>query len=290
MNRVTTLIPVYNGAQYVGNAIRSVLAQSHPDVEVIVIDDGSTDDTPQVLSQFGDAIRVLRQQNSGHVRSRNNGARIATGNWLAFLDADDEWEPTKLASQLALADESVGLVYTDRRNIGETHRIWEFGSQFNTLWDGDIFEPLLFGNFVTVSSAVIRREWFERLSGFDADLLVCEDWDMWLRFAGAGGRTAVCREPLTRYRWHADSMTYNQQRMCDGRLKVVERALASARGRQLPHAVARRSLAATWQTSAWYAEPTERWNAFKWYVRACLYWPWNLAAYKGMVKCCLARS
>jgi hypothetical protein len=78
--------------------------------------------------------------------------------------------------------------------------------------------------------------------------------------------------------------------MCDGRLKVVERALASARGRQLPHAVARRSLAATWQTSAWYAEPTERWNAFKWYVRACLYWPWNLAAYKGMVKCCLARS
>src|SRR5262244_1040578 len=106
MVTVSILIPVYNGAQYIRNAVQSVLHQRDVDVEVIVIDDGSTDETPAILKVFGNTIRVLKQQNAGHVWARNNGAKIARCQWLGFLDADDAWLPDKLAKQLACADDS----------------------------------------------------------------------------------------------------------------------------------------------------------------------------------------
>jgi glycosyltransferase involved in cell wall biosynthesis len=285
---VSVLIPVYNGADYIENAVQCVLHQKDVTVEVIVIDDGSTDRTPEILRTFGDAIRVVRQANAGHVRARNHGATFARGDWLAFLDADDEWLPEKLVRQLARADGRAGLVYTDRQNFGEIGRIHELASEAVPLFEGDVFEPLLLGNFITVSSGLIRRDWFDRLGGFDDTLLVCEDWDLWLRFSAAGGWTAVCREPLTRYRWHADSMTFNQERMCAGRLKVVHKALATPRGRTLSHAARRRALAATWRTSAWYAAPSQPWTALKWYWRAFRWWPLDRSVYRGAAKCCLA--
>jgi glycosyltransferase involved in cell wall biosynthesis len=288
--RVSCLIPVYNGAAYVRQAIDSVLAQRDADVEVIVIDDESTDETPAILREYGGRIRTFRQKNVGHVAARNNGARIASGEWLAFLDADDVWLPEKLAKQLAAADDSVGMVYTDRENFGDIARVATVASASGPLHEGDLFEPLLFGNFVTVSSAMMRREWFDRLGGFDGELLVCEDWDMWLRFAAAGGMAAVCREPLTRYRWHPGAMSNNQVRMCEGRLKVLGRALALPRAKRLRPSVARQALAASWRCSAWYAQPGQPWTALRWYLKAACYWPWDLGVYKGMVKCCLRRE
>lgn len=290
--RVTTLIPVFNGAEFVATAVRSALDQRNVDVEVIVIDDGSTDDTPQVLRAFGNDIRVLTQKNAGHVCARNNGAALSSGQWMAFLDADDEWLPDKLSKQLAAAaNGDIGMVYTDRENFGEIDRTHVIGSSpaTSTMYDGDLFERLLFGNFVTVSSAMVRRDWYERLGGFDERLRVCEDWDMWLRFSAAGGIAAVCREPLTRYRWSQTSMSYNQQRMCDGRVGVVRKALASERGRAVSASARRRALAMAWGSSAWYAAPTHPGSAMKWYLRSSFYQPLNLAIYKNMLKCCLGQ-
>src|SRR5438874_1191114 len=113
MPDVSVIIPAYNCAAYIGPAIASALSQRDVAVEVIVVDDGSTDETWHVLERFGDAIRTLRQANAGPAAARNRGARSAAGAWLAFLDADDEWLPEKLARQLALVDERTGLVYTD---------------------------------------------------------------------------------------------------------------------------------------------------------------------------------
>jgi glycosyltransferase involved in cell wall biosynthesis len=288
--QVTAIIPVYNGAGYVGAAVQSALGQRDVAVEVLVIDDGSTDDTWRVLGEFGDAIRKVRQENAGHVRSRNRGARLAAGDWLAFLDADDEWLPDKLAKQLALAGDEVAMVYTDRVNFGGCDRIAPVQSEGVRQYEGDVFEQLLLDNFVTVSSVIMRKDWFTQLGGFEEELLVCEDWDLWLRYSAAGGKVRLCREPLTRYRWHPGSMSNNQERMCQGRLKVLERALATPRGRQVPRRLARQARASAWQCSAWHAAATQRWRAFGWYLRSAWYRPWNLDVYKGLVKCCLGRA
>jgi glycosyltransferase involved in cell wall biosynthesis len=116
MTTVSVLIPVYNGEAFIETAIRSALGQRGVSTDVIVIDDGSTDGTPAILRSFGSTIRVLRQANAGHVRARNNGARLARGDWFAFLDADDEWLPDKLSQQLARAAElSAAMAYTNYR-------------------------------------------------------------------------------------------------------------------------------------------------------------------------------
>jgi len=290
MPKVSVIIPVYNGAEYVREAVDSALAQCNVNVEVIVVDDGSTDETPTILAGYGRSIRVLGQRNSGHVKARNNGVKVASGEWLAFLDADDQWLPQKLSKQLQVADVNIGMVYTDRENFGDITRVKRTASSSFPLFEGDLFEPLLLGNFVTVSSVIIRREWFDRLGGFDEELSVCEDWDMWLRFSAAGGKAAVCREALTRYRWHAGAMSRNASRMCAGRLKVLQRALQTPRGREVSRTFARKAIAATWRCSAWHAQPTHRWRAFLWYLIAAWYDPWHVDDYKGMIKCCLGRD
>ena len=287
--RVTVLIPVFNGAAFVGTAIDSALDQRAVQVEVIVIDDGSTDDTPDVLASYGDRISVVRQQNRGHVVARNRGARSARGEWLAFLDADDEWLPDKLARQIALAGDAqdVAMVYTDRENVGEITRVGSRASDAYTLQEGDIFEPLLLtGNFVTVSSAMVRRSWYDRLGGFDETLGVCEDWDMWLRLCAAGGRVAVVQAALTKYRWHAVSMTMNHQRMAEGRLIVLRRALASDRGRHLPRSIVHKAFASTLRTSAWYALHSQPGNALRWYLGSIRHDPVAAAAYRGCAEAC----
>src|SRR5262245_59578198 len=198
MPKVSVLIPVYNGSEFIASAVNSALMQQCVDVEVIVIDDGSTDATPRVLATYGDRIRVLRQTNAGHVKARNNGSKMATGDWLAFLDADDEWLPDKLAKQLARADARTTMVYTDRRNFVEVDRITGKQSDTQELLEGALFESLLLvGNFITVSSVIVRKDIYLQLGGFEESLNVCEDWDMWLRFTAQGGQIGVVREPLT---------------------------------------------------------------------------------------------
>jgi glycosyltransferase involved in cell wall biosynthesis len=290
MTKVSVLIPAYNAAAYIRQAVDSALAQRGVEVEVIVIDDGSTDETPQLLQQYNGSVRVLRQQNAGHVKARNNGSRLATGEWLAFLDADDVWQPDKLSKQVARADERTAVVYTERANFGEVERITERQSATQDLLEGDLFEPLLTrGNFVTVSSVIIRKDVYDRLGGFEESLRVCEDWDLWLRYTAQGGLIGVVREPLTRYRWHGNSMTFNLRRMLEGRLLVVDRALALPRGRQLSRSVVRQAVARCWEISAWYAAPVERRLALAWYLRSAWHWPWNTTLYRTIAKCCLGR-
>jgi glycosyltransferase involved in cell wall biosynthesis len=287
---VSVIIPVYNGAALVTRAVNSALRQRDVSIEVLVIDDGSTDETPAVLAGFGGTVRVVRQANAGHVRARNRAARMASGEWLAFLDADDEWLPEKLVKQLAVADEKTGMVYTERWNVGDIGRINERQSSGQPLWEGEIFEHLLLANFITVSSVIMRKTVFEELGGFDESLKVCEDWDLWLRYTERGGHVGVCREPLTLYRWHRNSMSNSHGRMCQGRLLVVQRALATPRGRKVSRTLARQILASAWGTSAWYAAPVAPMKAIAWYLWSALYWPFNPSVYKGIVKCCMGMA
>jgi len=287
---VSVIIPAYNAASYIAEAINSVRANEGVDYEIIVVDDQSTDDTWQVLDTFGDSIRKVQAPKGGPYKARNLGARLAKGPWLAFLDADDTWAPTKLAKQLALADDQTGLVYTDRLNIGDCSRVKERQSDSVRLWDGDVFEPLLLGNFITLSSVLIRKSWFDRLGGFSEAQVGVQDWDLWLRFAAEGGVVRLLREPLTSYRFHDQQMSSQHDARAAERSAVVSRTLLTPRGRHVNWAVARQAHASVWEIGAWQAAPTQRWKAISWFLRSAYYWPWNLRLYKGIVKCCIGMA
>lgn len=251
MPLVSAIIPAFNAASFVADAIESALRQTHRPLEVIVVDDGSTDRTPDVLAGFGSAIDVVRQTNMGLAGARNQGARHARGEWLAFLDADDVWMPEKIEKQLERARSGAAMVYTDRENIGELDGLPRIQSEIEVLVEGDAFVQLLTGgNVIPASSAMVRQQVFRDLGGFyPARRSGAEDWDLWVRLA-AQHDIAVCREPLVKYRLHAGAMTRNVAQMTEASTAVVERALASPRGRLLPRRVRRQILARVHRSNA----------------------------------------
>jgi glycosyltransferase involved in cell wall biosynthesis len=288
--RVSVIIAVFNGADYVGESVSSALASRDVPLEVLVIDDGSSDGTWEVLETFGDRIRKVRQDHAGPYTARNLGARLARGEWLAFLDADDAWLPDKLNRQLALAGDDIGLVFTDCVNFGSFDRVKQRQSENTRFFEGDVFEPLLLNNFISLSSVMIRKRWFDRLGGFSEEHTGVQDWDLWLRYSAAGGLVGLVPEALTCYRIHPGQMTNRLAARTTERVAVAERALSSLRGQSVNRTIARQARANVWAIGAWIAAPTDRLTALTWFMRAARHWPWNIDFYKGMVKCCLNRT
>ncbi|MGB5160108.1 MAG: glycosyltransferase [Thermoanaerobaculia bacterium] len=287
---VSVIIPSFNCAPYISQAISSALSSRGVSLEVLVIDDESTDGTWRILEGFGDSIRRFRQSKGGPYKARNLGSRLAQGQWLAFLDADDDWLPDKLAKQLAVADDETQLVYTDRFNFGDTHRVKKRQSEIGVLFEGEVFEALLLGNFITLSSVMIRKGSFEQLGGFSESHPGVQDWDLWLRCASLGYEVKVVREPLTRYRIHEHQMSGELDLRAAERVAVVQRALQTPRGQKVARRVSQQAMAGVWKVGAWDAARTRRWKAIGWYLRSAFYWPRDIQVYKEIVKCLLDRA
>lgn len=184
---ITVIVPVWNRAHLLERALQSVFRQSMPCSEVIVVDDGSTDDTPAILSQLQRAypvLRVLRQQNSGPAAARNLAIMAATYEYLAFLDSDDHWRKKKLEKQFAALAGSGFLV-------SHTYEKWlRCGKHLNQKKihiprHGDIFDHCLRLCAVGMSTVMAHREFFSRVGLFDEKLRCCEDYDLWLRASAA---------------------------------------------------------------------------------------------------------
>ncbi len=207
-NTVSVVIPVYNGAAYVADAIRSALNQTRPPVECLVIDDGSNDATPEVVSEFGDHVTYVREERGGVSAARNRGARLARGALVAFLDHDDWWLPTKLERQLeALNDPAASLalcamdVVDQHGTVRETKRL---RARHDLLTGMVMFDGT---ETVSCSSAgLARRDELLRLGGFDPVLSVSADWDLLFRMLLAGS-VAYVDAPLVRYRVHDSNMS-----------------------------------------------------------------------------------
>jgi glycosyltransferase involved in cell wall biosynthesis len=187
---VSVIIPAYNAAKVVGRAIDSALRQTAPPLEILVVDDGSTDETAAVVGSFPPPVRLIAKENGGPASARNLGARRARGEWLALLDADDWWLPTKLERQLSCATSADigvihGLTNTSRPSVPQE-------IAFDDLWAY---------NWIANSSVVVRRSVFEALGGLNEDrrLISVEDYNLWLRIAAAGWRIVTCPEALTHY-------------------------------------------------------------------------------------------
>ncbi len=186
---VSVIIPTYNRAAYLGDALRSVQAQTHPNVEIIVADDGSTDNTAEVVAGFGDAITYLLLSHRGQpAATRNGGLRVARGEYVAFLDSDDLFLPGKLSLQLAAFEThpEAALVYSNGHFFRD-----DPGQPTGYVLDGlpspsgSVFPELLRGNFLTTPVVLVRRSCFDTVGLFDErpDFFVGEDFDLWLRIA-----------------------------------------------------------------------------------------------------------
>ena len=288
---VSVIIPVYNGADEVRRAIDSALAQTKVSVEVIVLNDGSKDETASVLQEYGDRIRAVNQHNSGLSKTRNNGIALATGEWVAFLDHDDYWLPEKLSLQLQAAERTgFDIVYTNAGNFGDVGRVSELRSEPQAMKEGDLLEPLLQDNFIVVSSVMIRRAVIQDIGCFDTSLPSVEDWDLWLKLSARGIRFAAVGQPVTMYQWRAGSMSKNYELMRSTRQTIVNRALETDRAKALPWSVRRRALANIESCSAWFLAGSSPQKAIRWYLNSLWYWPFNLNSWKGILKGCLGRA
>ena len=204
MNPVVSVVTAtYNCARFLARAVDSVLAQTLREVELIVVDDGSTDATPAIMRRYRDDPRVChsRQENRGPAAARNSGIRRARAPLVAFLDADDVWLPEKLERQVPrfAADPNVAVVYARRLRIDEEG--CPLSAEQPSLCRGDVLRPLFLKNFICLSSAVVRREALDWSGLFDERILrpSCEDYDLWLRLA-RDYRFDYVDEPLVLYR------------------------------------------------------------------------------------------
>lgn len=202
MEVVSVIIPTYNSVSTLARAIRSVLAQTRSVDEIIVVDDGSTDDTRRLVTEQFPQVRYHFQPNAGLAATRNAGARLAQGSLLALLDSDDEWVPTKLQRQLEVLAErpdlsGVGCHRLRVKVTAEGEELWRRPSKRADGGLDDItFAEEMLGNRICGATMIIRREVFERSGGYDPSLRVSEDLDLWLRLLGAGEKLAVLRESL----------------------------------------------------------------------------------------------
>jgi glycosyltransferase involved in cell wall biosynthesis len=216
---------VYNGEHYIQECIDSVLVQTYRNLEIVVVNDGSTDATARILGGFGGRIRSISQENKGTAAALNAGIRASTGELVAWLSADDLFLPEKIECQVAefARDPSLCLVYTDWIEISSD------GRERRTVESpcpapGSFALALLQGNFINGSSIVARRRCFEAVGYFDEALLTDSDGDMWFKLLRAGCRFGRVPRLLTKYRCHSGnlSLRYRQHHVC----KDVVRARA----------------------------------------------------------------
>lgn len=223
---VSVVIPTYNRARQVVSAVDSVLAQSVPVHEVIVVDDGSDDDTAAVLRPYGKAVRLLRQENRGVSSARNLGIRAARGEWLALLDSDDRWLPDKLARQRAFhaANPDFLLSQTDEHWVRNGFRVNK-AKRFRQKEAGWIFVASLAMCHVSPSAVLIHRRIFDEVGLFDEDLPACEDYDLWLRIARRYPVGLVDEPLIVKTGGHDDQLSCRYWGMDRFRIRAMEKHL-----------------------------------------------------------------
>ena len=206
---VSVIIPVYNSSKYIQKAIDSVLAQTYSNYEIIVVDDGSTDNTKAKLEQYKDKIRYVYQENQGSAAARNTGIKLAQGELIAFLDADDLWSMSqKLEKQVAcfVSDPDLGGVNTGWRIIDESGKHIKTVQPWHKAPKLDL-ETWLKKKCVRTSAMIFRREWLEKVGGFDPEIRQSHDVDLILRLSLAGCKTIWLKEETVCYRQHGENTT-----------------------------------------------------------------------------------
>jgi len=225
---ISIIMPAYNAAKFINHSIKSVVDQTYQNWELIVINDGSKDDTAKIVedrARQDKRIILINQTNKKQAGARNAGLEVIKGDWVAFLDADDVWMPHKLEFQLALTGQSdAGLLYSTGYYVDETFTVTgEYKTLTGAFTGEEIYEPLFRENLVPILSVMVKRDWILKIGPQDEEpnMVSCEDWDYWLRLARAGCKFLGVDEPLFYYRRHENNMSGNGEKLQIAQVSVM---------------------------------------------------------------------
>jgi glycosyltransferase involved in cell wall biosynthesis len=207
MTEISVIIPTYNRGSFTVEAVKSVLAQTYKDYEIIVVDDGSTDDTKEKMKAFGSQIRYIYQENKGPSAARNTGIKLAKGKYLAFCDSDDRFLPTKLEKQMKFIQQNPKclFLYTWYYNVNEKGEITKLRQPI-ACKSKEHLQYCLFARRFTIrtSTLIVHKKCFDKAGLFNEKYWYSQDWDMWLRLA-AHYRGYCLEEPLSEYWLHGEN-------------------------------------------------------------------------------------
>ena len=291
--RVSIVMAAKNYARFLPMAVESVRAQTFADWELLIIDDGSRDDTPQAVRPFltDPRVRYVRSDSLGQSRAKNLGIGLSRGEFVAFLDADDAWLPTKLEKQLARFIPSVGVIYSRRLLMDEDGRVAKpqaaSATDESTRRRTEVAPPSMFvQNFVCFSSAVVRREVFARVGAFNPEWDLSIDYDLWLR-VGTHYEFACVDEPLVLYRTGHGNLSKKLADRVATAMAIMHRAESHYRIDETREAIAE-GYASTCRTIGYVMRSSEPLTAAKWYWKG-LRWPHGrFASMKGLAASLLA--
>ena len=225
--KISVIIPTFNRKYVLQRAIESVVNQTRPPIETIVVDDGSTDGTKDWLVNSFPSIRYIYQDNKGVSFARNRGIEVSKGSWVSFLDSDDEWIPTKLEEQESY------IIENPETKFCHTNEIWiRNGVRVNQMkkhqkYGGDIFEKCLDICRISPSSVLIKKDVFDEIGLFDESLRVCEDYDMWLRYTSRFPVLFLDRQLIIKYGGHSDQLSRVNSGIERYRIRSLENLLNS---------------------------------------------------------------
>ena len=222
---ISCIVPVYNGERFLAEALDSILAQTHQAVEIIVVDDGSTDATPEIVASYGERVRYERQENAGPASARNVGLDLALGELVAFLDADDLWHREKLALQTARFQKRPELQFV----LGHVENFWmpELRDEELRIGDHQLKRPVPGYVF---QAMLARRSVFEIVGRINPALRISEDSDWFSRAQACGTAMEIIPETVVYRRFHSANISRNQNALRTGLLDVVHAALLRNRG------------------------------------------------------------
>ncbi|NOY76732.1 MAG: glycosyltransferase [Calditrichaeota bacterium] len=229
MPEVSVIIPTFNRAAWIANAVDSVLKQTFRDFELLVVDDGSTDDTLEILERFGSSITFVAQPNRGVSSARNTGIGLASGKYLCFLDSDDLWKPRKLEIQLAAMSHysEYKISYTDE--IWIRNGRWANPKKRHQKYSGWIFPHLLPLCLISPSSVMIERSVFDEVGLFDESLPAGEDYDLWLRIGSRYPILFIPEKVIVKHGGHPDQLSQKYWGLDRFRVRSILKVLESGK-------------------------------------------------------------
>lgn len=288
---VSVVIASFNMGQYINQAVDSILAQSWRPLDIIVVDDGSTDDTPIVMDQYTNnpLITYIRTPNQGQPKAKNTGIRAAKGEFIAFCDADDFWEPNKLDVQMPLFNNPrIGVVYSEVSNIDEHDKRYELPTAFE-LHEGNVTQHLLMRNFIPFGTAVIRRACIEKNGMFDEQFRMGIDWDLWLRYS-LDWEFTYTRERTYIYRVWSGQMSTNYRGRYEHAIRILNNFIKN-HGEKLCPKQLRRAWADIYinQANAIARHEDKPSEVIHGYIKGLMISPSYLHGWKSLVKWIIGR-
>ena len=273
---VSVILPLYNGKEFIGETLESIAQQSFTDIELIIVDDGSTDDSCGIIKRISSEsahpvlknLRLLSKENGGVASARNSGVQAATGKYLAFIDQDDLWLPQKLEQQITALENSKAVwCYSSylRFYADGKEKIRQRGSSDRL----ETLKALVFGKlFIPPSTVLIEKSICEKEGGFVSEFIPSDEWDLFLSLAEKY-TPVYCPEVLVRFRSHSASTAKKQKRrIFDAQLKVLEKHLPALKVNGLQNDAAKRKANVLWHIGREYESEGENKSARKYYAQA----------------------